>query len=119
MCFRKDFNSKVKIAKEDIPCYKVILINGGGIYHDIKIDGMREKWIQGTMYYETDFDLNKHEYSIRGNAFHSARTFSEAQDIRLNTFFPSSCKIVEMYIPKGAKYYENATQYCSSAIVYP
>lgn len=121
MCFQK-INNEVKIATEDILCLKVLQLNNSGAYYDLVIDGKTEKWKKGTYYYEdTPFEGSKDRYVINGHAFHSCKSIHGANLIKgaILCWDGVKSKIVQMYIPKGAEYYENDTEYCSSAIVYP
>ncbi len=107
-----------QIAKENIRVYKVIARNGQGCFYSLYINDKFENWTRGFHYVETTpFDtmiVGYNETSIYGHAFHSKKTRKAARDLKDDDEI-----VVEMYIPKGAKYYENKTEYASSAIVYP
>lgn len=120
MCFDKiTRNQKYKIATENIPCWKVVKRNNLGCFQNLTIDGIVEKWEEGTHYMETTpFKGSFRKYEIEGNAFHSKKTKILAIWLRRSKFLHGrKFKVVEMHIPKGAKYYENEIEYCSSEIV--
>lgn len=111
---------KPKKAKEDIKVYKVITEGGWGWMNNLHINGKEEPWTKGFRYIETtpfkDSRMslfNTKLFKVNGNAFHSKKTQRAAFDIR-----NVAEKIVEMYIPKNAIYYENNTEYVSSEIVW-
>lgn len=113
MCFDLNGQTKAKIAKKDITVYKAICKNGFGWLHNIKINGGIQKWKKGYQYTETNFPKETQEVRIMGNAFHSCIKKSSALSRK-----HSNDKLVEMVIPKGAYYYKNDTEYCSSDIIY-
>jgi hypothetical protein len=121
MCFRLYYTGKKplpKKAKEDIIVWKVISKEGWGWMNNLKIDGKEEKWEKGWHYIELKpFIRSTVAHStlkVNGNAFHSNKTRRLG---RGKVFYGN--KLVRMYIPKGALYYENDTEYVSSEIVYP
>lgn len=124
MCFFKINGSsdKPKVADKDIICYKLIQNNGRGRYYNLYINGKLELWTKGSWYYEsTPFRGYKRETFIKGNAFHMYKKLSKAKSTlqKYDYFGCNAYKIIILYIPKGALYFENNTQYCSSQIIYP
>lgn len=113
MCFEINGQRKAKIAKKDITVYKSINKNGFGWLHNIKINGKVEKWKKGYHYTEPNFPKETEGFQIGSKAFHSCIKKSSAL---LHKY--SYDKLVEMVIPKGAYYYKNDTEYCSSDIIY-
>lgn len=113
MCFYLNGQTKAKIAKKDIKVYKTICKNGFGWLYDIEINRKIEKWRKGYQYTETDFPKKTESRYIEKNAFHSSILKLSAKDHQFD-----DDKLVEMIIPKGAYYYKNKFEYCSSDIIY-
>lgn len=122
MCFepKSEYGGlTMKVAKKNIPVYKVLSKNGAGCIFSLYINGEAEIWRRGYEYRETEFRSmiqyqKKRIYpEIGKHCFHSWKTKKGAKD-----FCDSSDKMVEMYIPKGALYLENNAQYVSNRIVY-
>lgn len=117
MCFTAYRKPELKQATQDILVYKVISKDGWGWAHNLLIDGKECKWEQGWQYTETHFVKDALYYVgrwvIDKNAFHSKKTH-EGADFLCAPYE----MIVEMYIPKGAYYYENETEYVSSDLVW-
>lgn len=123
MCFEKDIKSNKKprprIAEKDITVWKIIKKSGYGLYYKLNIDGKKEKWTPGFHYWEsTPFKSGyvwgggfNFKLAINGDAFHSF--------IVRPIYTEVNREIVEMIIPKGAKYYKNDIHYVSSEIIYP
>lgn len=113
MCFLKFKNSerrvKPSIAQEDIPVYKNIGNGWGWLYRMKDKNGKVMRWQKGWHYIElTPFKSiieTESLIKVNGDAFHS-----------LN-YKLSNC--AKLYIPKGALYYFNGSDYVSSEIVYP
>ena len=113
MCFDLNGQTKAKIARKDITVYKAIDEKGWGWLYELKINGKTEKWKKGYWYTETHFPKKTESRYIEKNAFHSLILKSSAKCYQFD-----NCKLVEMVIPKGAYYYKNKTEYCSSDIIY-
>lgn len=120
MCFEKKVKGKKvprpNIAEKDIICYKRIGLDGYGQYYNLDIDNLPEIWKKGFHYYETTpfkgavVNTWNNRLYIEGNAFHSY--------VDKPTFNLGGYKIIELIIPKGAKYYTNDYEYVSSQIIY-
>ncbi len=119
MCFviRSEKKPKVKIAKKDIRVYKVIGSSGHGIYYNLM--GRRDtiiQWKKGYLYKDKIgrlklfFDL----WEIN-EGLHSFKKRKDANELVISSHGRT---IVIMYIPKGAKYYENGHQYLSNQLVW-
>lgn len=119
MCFEVYNGYEPKVAKRDIWVWKAIKKSGAGIHYSLLIKGKFEPWTRGYEYEESDFLSNlkqKGEWknNIGIHALHSCKTKYEADDQ-----FWGCGKTVRMYIPKGAYYLENETQYVSNRLVFP
>lgn len=122
MCFYiHPKHPKVKIAKRDITCYKVVFPPSFCIYRS-SVTGFR--YILGKQYTvgpqekefvrERDYWSNEIEpFKIGGGAFHS---FSNKKKIKC---FPRVWSRIKCIIPKGSRYYYNPDykEYCSNAIM--
>lgn len=123
MCFTKrfktrkearNFKNNPKIAKKDIPVYKVIHKTGFSA-----IKGF--DYCKGFHYTELNpfkGRIKRHDFLFHWlldieTGFHSCKSIQEAKKWGLN-----NKKLVTFYIPKGAKYYENDTEYVSDQIVW-
>ena len=124
MCFlaKTTEEATLKIATKNIRVYKAISREGNGWLYSLWINNEREKWTPGFHYTEPDFSkkaLNKRivgeGYFVDGNAFHSKKTLDSVRKMSHD----HNDIIVEMYIPRGARYYENNEEYVSSSLVYP
>lgn len=121
MCLAVNKTKRVKVAKEDIICYKVIKRIGKGVGLRYETP-YRDQPIQlRTLYDESNNpmvvehscgfiqDWNGDEYkSIHGNAFHS---FAKLKDAKWEandwgTGDDYNMIVVECIIPKGTKYYK-------------
>ena len=106
MCFHieKGVNSKFKIAKKDITCYKMIFLNDRAYYQNFA-------YSPNTLY---NFINIKKEFDIIEKGYHSYSTKYKAF-CSGNKFY---CKIVKFIIPKGTKYYYNSfyKEYVSTKI---
>lgn len=122
-----------KIAKKDIPVYKVIRKDNRGCYHQLCINYTVEPWTQGFEYEELEFhrirEVIKPDYlKILSNAFHSNVFRKDTKTIKEECEYynkDKAYKIVKMYIPEGAKYYEgywgdntSIKQYASNRLVW-
>lgn len=89
---------KVKIAKEDITCYKVINPNMTSLYYT------EFKWELGKLY-ETEIEYrSKWDVSEVSQAFHSYQSLMD--DLKFAYFKSlSPCMMVKCTIPKGSEYY--------------
>lgn len=124
MCFTITITTKrltKKIAKQDIPVWKVIRTDGSGLVCDmIDSKGTIVEWEKGYIYTEkpafSKTEITKYGdfYEVNGSVFHSRKTKKYADRLKTN----GNHKTVEMYIPKGARYLENDSEYISSDIVY-
>jgi hypothetical protein len=130
MCFTKVYKKitegkieKPKVAKKDIIVWKVVGADGRGCYKDLYItneagEKNREPWTRGFQYTETTpfytAIAGYKSLEINGHAFHSKKVKHDAFLIQ-----GSGEIIVNMVIPKGAKYYENDKEYVSSSIIFP
>jgi hypothetical protein len=116
----RNFKNNPKIAKEDIPVWKVICKNGDPRY----FWGTGVKYEKGYHYYQTgrhhfSFDIEKYFDSWRINidmGLHSCKNKYRA--MVTHYYYSENHKIVKMYIPKGAKYYENEEEYVSNELVW-
>ena len=86
---------KVKIAKEDITCYKVINPDMTSWFHT------EFKWELGKLY-ETEMDFCP-VYKTVSQAFHSYKTLQDLMHGYFQSLSP--CMMVKCTIPKGSEYY--------------
>lgn len=113
MCFKIIKNDMVaKIADQDIPCYKVLVLSTNG------------KTIQSPYRTSTKWKLNNAKESkmirLRKNSFggnvheglHSKKTYLGARKMA-----GGMRKIYNAYIPAGTVYWENRTEYCSEMLI--
>ena len=119
MCFSTGIYTrtkpKPKIAKSDITVYKDIGKYGKGYYYSlIGVDGKYMKWEKGFHYTELPDD--------KGRVFSFERCWNGGQwtihkglHSKRKRYWLSE---VEMIIPKGAKYFENKTEYVSDQLIY-
>lgn len=113
------FSKKPEVAKEDIIVYKVILSSGYPLYRE-RLAGF--KYEKGFHYYQTGnkpFTFDYGRVSPRNWALlisvglHSCKTRQNAKNRA-----ELGGKVVKMIIPKGAKYFENDTEYVSDQLIY-
>lgn len=89
MCFF--VASKIKIAEEDIVCYKTLEYGSKSVYRNYKYDYRAQPKIK-----------LRQKNGLINKGYHSYSTLDQA------TFMSDYCLwIWEFKIPKGAKYYEN------------
>lgn len=86
---------KVKIAKKDITCYKVINPDMTSWFHT------EFKWELGKLY-ETEMDFCP-VYKTVSQAFHSYKTLQDLMHGYFQSLSP--CMMVKCTIPKGSEYY--------------
>lgn len=91
------------IAEEDIVCYKQLDVSHFGLVSAVK--GF--SYEIGKTYTKTRFPSRTRKEDLTHEGFHSF--------IAERKYNSVACS-VECIIPKGAKYYKNSTEYCSSAI---
>lgn len=116
MCLAVNKTKRVKVAKEDIICYKVVKRHGS--YYETPYRNQQIKL--GALYDESDNpmvvehscgfinDWNGDTYkTIHGNAFHSFANLKDAK-WEANDWggYAYDIIVVECIIPKGTKYYE-------------
>lgn len=106
MCFSKITN-KLKIAEKDIPCYKFLRC-------DLKSPFEFYQYVPGAVN-TVNLDKDDSEFEVE-EGYHSCKTLATAIQYREEQN-EDHRKIYEFYIPKGAEYYENETQYVSNQIV--
>lgn len=117
MCF--SVKKKMIIATKNITSYKYIRVDGKSIHFQLKVGGKPEPWKEGYHYTEALFPKAKTPGDfIYGSAFHSFKTLTGLRRCYRNTEDDPAYKVIQCTIPKGASYYENNTQYCSSDIIY-
>jgi hypothetical protein len=113
MCFTLK-SKTLKVARRDIPVYKTVNRDLTGVYYTMQdVSGNDVLWKRGYQYDELgeiEFDGN----DIESGMFHSCKTVKGAKD---QQYFTCIEMIIKLYIPKGTKYYENETQYCSKSLV--
>lgn len=86
-----------QIAKEDITCYKHLVVSPNGEYRSCYY---KHTWKPNVIYTSP---LTKHQtYVYEG--FHSYQTLKEAEDV-WNKYMPVGTALVKCVIPKGACYY--------------
>jgi hypothetical protein len=120
MCLEIKKGQRVKIAKEDITCYKVLLCKDKSWYTFYK----RMKIHPGSICRSDITILKSDFYSTIYEALHSFTSLGVANDFVYCRVKPSSSIIVECIIPKGAKYYigtfeDSDDSYASDTLVYP
>lgn len=96
MCLTAE-HIKARVATEDIKCYKILQKGMRSYYHD------DFQWEIGKLY-ETSMNALTVITKKINKAFHSYRSFLDAQEIHIHMGMPSL--VVECTIPKGAKYFE-------------
>ncbi len=113
MCFKiKD--RKLRVAKRDIKVYKAIAKSGYGLFYNLRDKkGNVLLWKQG-YHYSEKIGGPRGNFIMRG--LHSKRTRYGASKVA--RWYATDRRIVEMYIPKGAKYYMNRTDYVSNQLVW-
>jgi hypothetical protein len=112
----REFMDSPKIATKDILVWKVIESNGVSPYRYFKYE-------KGYHYYQTGkkpfgFKLQQGfcRWFIEINmGLHSCKSINRAKEVQ---GLSSTRKVVKMYIPKGAKYFENEREYVSDQLVW-
>ena len=116
MCFETTKTARVKIAKTDIKCWKVLYPQiDGRIFSytpnkttkTVKLEKMRTE--EGI----TDTKTSPQCYII-GRGYHSYKTLKDAKK---SILMSETKKIYMFIIPKGAHYYKNKTEYVSETII--
>ena len=110
MCFFTSKSARVKVAKEDIVCYKCMLKGDlSPVYPFQYRKGKITPIVALTKVWRQDFldpfwmiGYGYHSYKTRRIAEHSGFSFHN---------------IREFIIPKGTSYYSNRTQYVSERII--
>ena len=119
---------EAKKATKDIICYKILKKNNKPLFNNLRIDGKIEKYENGYIYKETNFNkfvkLKSNIGKTRGkDGFHSYTKYSiyVQEIIKTQNRYNRSKNIVKMIIPKGAWYFENkeCCHYYSSKIYFP
>lgn len=106
MCFYKSTerkDSKLKTATKAIIVYKGL--NG---IKNLKSPYQNTIWTEKKTLTEKYFVRDARGYSTVSTGFHSAKTWNRAKF--------HGTRVFEFVIPKGAKYYENETEYVSDKI---
>lgn len=108
MCFDIPKGAKELTAKEDIVCYKIIKKNNKSLFQRFKYSPNTTYRLKKKLKFEKDVYAQR---SIE-RGFHSY-----CEHDRIDNFY-SNAKIVQMIIPKGAKYYKNTgdNEYVSTSI---
>jgi hypothetical protein len=111
MCFNT--TSKVRIAKTNILCFKVLRKTRSGRLYSPIMD--KYKWDLKQKVVK-DFE-NYHTVEGQIHGIHTFRTFKDARNMSNHRNSFNSFYTYRMMIPKGALYYQNGTQYLSNKII--
>lgn len=106
MCFTidRDYNfGEEQLAHEDIECYKAL-----DVYEHVIKSPYQEVEYEMNVLYKAGLDFPDDEGAI-SEGLHSCKTIREC--------FEHSGHAFSAIIPKGSKYYENATQYVSDQLM--
>lgn len=110
MCFTNtEGQLTAKVAENDIECYKYLMNAGRGLESPCYDHMWKEKEVS-----EAAAFSEEGKYEIEAG-FHSCKTFSSCCIYRA-WMSDSLWAIYKFIIPKGALYFENATQYVSNKI---
>lgn len=120
MCLKIKQNTQLKIAQNDIECYKTVIYIGGCLYsfwHGFCY-AQEDKFPTQEKYIESQFDEFCRDDVYTG--FHSFQNMASAErDLEITSnIFNSMFIYMRCVIPAGAKYYEGSNMdYCSNSLV--
>lgn len=115
MCFAIKKNDEVaRVTPVDITVYKILEVNvNGGLYSPTQ----STSWTLDLVAVIHDLKrVRSHTADTIDAGLHSLRTLQDAKDFKRSNYPNSFYKICTAVIPKGALYWENATQYVSDRL---
>jgi len=114
MCLVVPKSQRTKVAKEDIVVYKTLFKEKNGIYLST-IKGF--PYQRGYLYYQTGKKFTTEQSLFDKFIYKGLHSFQFKKEAK--KYLHRTKIIVEMIIPKGARYYYDGGKYCSDQLLFP